>query len=167
MEEDAVPEKTAKGPVYKGMIGHRDEKGGFVIWIPNDWLQTELKRPHHGWLFMPYPGDINTSLLVEKRKLKYSVKEEDMPILLESFREGMMALPGVEVESTEESLSDSVNIFDARFTFLEGEERRKRWVRNVYWGNGQLIIIAQGRDAENFEYWLPMFFNAITTVNIL
>lgn len=162
-----MPGKYLEGAVYTGMTGHRDEKGGFIIWMPTDWIQTKLKRPHHGWLFSPYKDDINTSLLVEKRKLKYSVKEDDIPMLLESFREGMMALPGIEVESTEESLSKTINIFDARFTFLEGENRRKRWVRNIYWGNGQLLVIAQGRDPEDFEFWRPMFFNAITTLNIL
>jgi len=78
-----------------------------------------------------------------------------------------MRLPGVEVESQDESLSDSVNFFEARFTFLEGENRRKRWVRNIYWGDGQLILIAQGRTVEDFEYWLPMFYNTITTVQII
>ncbi len=156
-----------KGPVWKGMTGYRDAQAGFEIWLPSDWIQVKLKRPHHGWLFSPYKDDYNTSLLVEKRKLKYAIKEEDIPVLLESFREGMMALPGIEVESTEENLSKTVNVFDARFTFLEGETRRKRWVRNIYWGNGQLIVIAQGRDLEDFEYWLPMFFNTMTTTSII
>lgn len=162
-----MPETTAKGPVYKGMTGHQDKEAGYVIWVPSDWTQVKMKRPHHGWLYLPKKDDYNTSLLVEKHKLKYSVTEEDMPMLLESFKEGMLALPGVEVESTEESLSKSVNIFDARFTFLEGEFRRKRWVRNIYWGNGQLVLIAQGSTPEDFEYWLPMFYNSFMTLNIL
>jgi hypothetical protein len=166
-EEKKVPEQLKKGPVYTGMTTYRDNEGGYEMWLPSDWGQTNLIPPHHGMLFTPYKDDINTSLLVEKHRLKYKVTSEDMPVLLESFHAGMMALPGIEVESTQESLSATINVFDARFTFLEGEERRKRWVRNIYWGDGQLVLIAQGRTPEDFEYWLPMFYNAMVTTKIV
>lgn len=162
-----MQEKNIKRPVYKGVKGYRDTKGGYVVWHPSDWIQVKLKRPHVGMLFSPYKDDYNTSLLIEKRKLKYKVTKDDIPMLIESFHQGLNALPGVEVESTDETLGDAINVFDARFTFLEGEERRKRWVRNIYWGEGQLIMIAQGRTPEDFDYWLPMFFNSMTTTQIL
>jgi hypothetical protein len=162
-----VPETLLNSPAYTGMKLYPDNRGGYAVWLPKDWFQIKLKRNHHGMLFSPYKDDINTSLLVEKHILKYSVTKEDIDILREGFHQGMMALPGVEVESTEESLSETINIFDARFSFLEGEIRRKRWVRNLYWGNGQLVLIAQGRTVEDFEYWLPMFFNTMVTTQIL
>ena len=154
-------------PAYTGMSLHNHKSGGFSIWIPSDWHETKLKRNHVGFLFSPYPDDINTSLLVEKKKLKVTVTIEDMDILREGFHQDIRSLPGVEVESLDESLSDTVNVFDARFTFMEGETPRKRWVRNIYWGEGQLIMVAQGRTPQDFEYWLPMFYNAITTTQIV
>jgi hypothetical protein len=160
-----MPERT-KGPVYTGMKLHPSE-GGFAVWLPSDWHRRDLKRKHLGWLFTPNPEDINTCLLVEKKILKVKVKPEDADVLREGFKQGIMALPGVEVESMDESLTDTIQTFDARFTFLEGEERRKRWVRNIYWGEAQLIMIAQGRNPEDFEYWLPMFYNTIMTTQIL
>jgi hypothetical protein len=30
-----------------------------------------------------------------------------------------------------------------------------------------LVIIAQGRTVDDFEYWLPMFYNTITTLQII
>ena len=137
------------GPVYRGVKAYRDAEGGYIVWVPSDWVSVELNPGHQGRLFAPHADDYNTSFLVEKRKLKWKVTAEDMPMLLESFHEGMKALPGVEVESTEESLSPTINVFDARFTFLEGDVRRKRWVRNIYWGEGQLIMIAQGKTPED------------------
>ncbi len=155
------------GPIYRGVKAYRDAEGGYIVWVPSDWVSVELNPGHQGRLFAPHADDYNTSFLVEKRKLKWKVTSEDIPMLLESFHEGMKALPGVEVEHTEESLSSSINVFDARFSFLEGEFRRKRWVRNIYWGEGQLIMIAQGKTPEDFEYWLPMFYNTMTTASIL
>jgi hypothetical protein len=156
-----------KGPVYTGMTLHPSEKGGFAIWLPSDWHKTELKPKHVGMLFSPYADDINTCLLAEKHKLKVKVKPGDVDILREGFMEGLMALPGIEIESKEESLSDTIQVFDVRYTFLEGEERRKRWMRSIYWGNAQLVLIAQGRTVEDFEYWLPMFYNSMTTTQVL
>jgi hypothetical protein len=154
-------------PAYTGMTCQTDHKGGYSVWLPSDWHQTKLKRNHRGFLFSPYPDDINTSILVEKKKLKVTITPDDIDILRAAFQEDIRSLPGVEIELFEESLSNSINFFDARFTFLEDENRRKRWVRNIYWGNGQLIVIAQGRTPEDFEYWLPMFYNAITTIGLI
>jgi hypothetical protein len=154
-------------PAYTGVTCHIDNKGGYSAWLPSDWHETKLKRNHRGFLFSPYPDDINTSILIEKHKLKVTVGVDDIDFLSKTFQEDIRSLPGVEIESYEESRSNSVNVFDARFTFLEGENRRKRWVRNVYSGNGQLVVIAQGRTPEDFDYWLPMFFNTMTTIEII
>ncbi len=155
------------GPAYVGMTMHTDDKGGYAVWLPSDWVQFKLRRHHRGMLFSPYKDDINTSFLVEKRTLKVSVTSEDVDVLREGFQQGIKELAGVEIESQDEHLSDPIFLFEARFTFLEGENRRKRWVRNLYWGEGQLIMIAQGRTVEDFEYWLPMFYNTMVTVDII
>jgi hypothetical protein len=162
-----VPQELLGKPAYIGMTLHHDDKGGYSVWLPSDWIEYKLRRHHRGMLFSPYKDDINTSFMVEKRRLKVKITSEDIDILREGFQQGIQDLPGVEIESQNESLSDSINFFEARFTFLEGENRRKRWVRNIYWGEGQLILIAQGRTVEDFEYWLPMFYNTITTAEII
>ncbi len=162
-----MPNELLGKPAYTGMTMYPDKPGGYSVWLPSEWIKVDLKRNHHGCLYTPYPDDYNTCFLTEKHKLKITITPEDLPVLRESFYKAIQELPGVEIESTDESLSDTVNIFEARFTFLEGETRRKRWVRNIYWGDGQLVLIAQGRTPEDFEYWLPMFYNTMTTVNIL
>jgi hypothetical protein len=162
-----VPQELLGQPAYVGMKLYHDDKSGFGVWLPSDWTQYKMRGHHRGFLFSPYKDDINTSILIEKRRLKVTVTADDMDVLREGFLQGIKDLPGVEIESQDEHLTESVNLFEARFTFLEGESRRKRWVRNVYWGNGQLILIAQGRTVEDFEYWLPMFFNTMTTTQLI
>ena len=161
-----MPQELLGQPAYVGVSLHHDDKGGYGVWVPSDWTQIKLRRHHRGMLFSPYKDDINTSFLVEKRRLKFSVTPEDMDALREGFTNGIKELPGVEIESQDETLSETVNLFEARFTFLESEIRRKRWVRNIYWGEGQLIMIAQGRTVEDFDFWLPMFYNVMMTAEI-
>jgi hypothetical protein len=162
-----VPEELLGKPAYTGQTMYEDREGGYQLWLPSDWKQIKLKRKHQGMLFSPYQDDINTCFLVEKKTLKIKVTPEDMPVLREGLREGILALTGAEIESMDEALSESFNVFDARFTFLEGEARRKRWVRNIYWGEGQLILIAQGHSPEDYDYWLPMFYNTMTTARLV
>jgi hypothetical protein len=162
-----VPQELLGRPAYTGMLCHRDNQGGYAVWLPKDWNQFPLKRNLHGFLFSPYKDDLNTSILIEKRKLKYKTTEKDMPFLREAFQQGILALPGAEIESQDEDFSKTINVFDARFTYLDGEIRRKRWVRNIYWGEGQLILVAQGKDVETFEYWLPMFYNTMVTAELV
>jgi hypothetical protein len=162
-----VPEELLGAPAFTGVYLHADKVAGFGMWLPIDWTQFKMKRNHRGFLFSPYKDDINTCLLAEKHKLKFSVTVDDLPTLREGFHQGIVDLPGVEIESEDETLSDTVNLFEARFTYLDGEIRRKRWVRNIYWGDGQLVVIAQGRTPEDFEYWLSMFYNTLTTVQII
>jgi hypothetical protein len=137
-------------PAFTGVALHNDKQGGFSIWVASDWYEIKLKRNHRGFLFSPYPDDINTSILIEKKKLKIQITLQDTDLIRESFHADIRALPGVEVEFLDEKLTETIIVFDARFTFMEGENRRKRWVRNIYWGDGQLVVIAQGRTPEDF-----------------
>ena len=162
-----MTEEKREGLFFTGMYTHIDKTGGYALVMPTDWHKLPLKKGIKGMFFSPYADDINTSLLAQKKKLKFKIETGDLLLLREGFEEGIKALPGVEIESIEASYSDTINVFDARFTFMEGDVRRKRWVRNIYWGEAQLILTAQGRTVEDFDYWLPMFFNTITTCSIL
>lgn len=160
-----MPEEKPR-PRYYGMSLHADNEAGFGLWLPSDWHRFDMQNGHHGAIYSPYPDRFDTSLAAEKHKLRYAVTEEDMPALREGFDAGLQALPGIEIESQDENVSSTLIMLEARFTFLEGEARRKRWVRTIYWGNGQLVLIAQGATPAEFDYWLPMFYNTMATVEI-
>jgi len=163
-----VTEENRERPWYTGMFMHTNKEGGFSLWLPEGWYQYELKDGRRGVLFSPYPDDINTSIYAEKTKLKVKVKtDEDLAVIREAFHEAIKALPGVEIEMLDESLSSSINLFEAKYSFLDGDVRRKRWVKNIYWGRTQFVIIAQGRTEEDYQYWLPMLYNTMMTVKIM
>ena len=79
---------------------------------------------------------------------------------------GWRQFPALEIEWQDETITETLKLFEAKFTFLEGDVRRKRWLRVVYWGEGQLIMMAQGATPEDYEYWMPMFYNSLMTVEI-
>jgi hypothetical protein len=160
-----VTEPQKEAPQFSGMVQHADETG-FGIWIPTGWHETKVTEGTKGMLYSPYPDDINTGVLAITNRLKVNITDSDLPILREGFLSGVKALPGVELELETESLSNTYSFFEARFTYLDGNVRRKRWVRNIYWNKSNYIIIAQGKTVEEFDYWMPIFYNIMMTANV-
>ncbi len=158
--------KGKNGPIYQGVRKYVDVEAGYALWIPSDWHRFEMTNGHHGAIYSPYPDSFDTSFSAQKNILDYKVTEDDVPLLREGFDAGLASLPGIEIESQDEIVTSTLITLEARFTFLEGEARRKRWVRNVYWGEGQLLLIAQGATPEEFQYWLPMFYNTMMTIEL-
>lgn len=150
-------------PLYHGIFKHLDAKAGYAVWLPMGWVELEMGQGHQGTIFFPEPEEQDTYFTCESFKLSLQVTEEDVPILREGFHAGLQALSGIEVESQDETVTPTLIAFDARFTFLEERARRKRWVRNIYWGKRQIVFIAQGSTPAEFDYWLPMFYHAMMT----
>lgn len=154
------------GPRYTGISKHVAEREGYALWLPSDWHRFKMRKGHRGAIFSPRPDDYTTSFSAEKARLPYKVKKEDLATLREGFAAGLSSLPGAQIEWQEETQSEGVLALDARFTFVENGERRKRWVRVIYAGNAQLTLIAQGRTPEDFEYWMPVFYNTMMTLEL-
>lgn len=154
-------------PRYYGMFRHVDSEAGYGIWLPAGWHRIDMINGHNGVIYTPNAGNYDTSFSAEKRMLEYSVRQKDVPILRQGFKAGLEALPGIEVESQEETITSTLIVLEAKFSFLEGDARRKRWVRIIYWGKGQLTLIAQGATPEEYEYWQPMFYNTMMTAQVL
>ena len=155
------------GPRYTGLRKYPDEQGGFAVWAPIDWSSAELEPARHGTIFWPEANDSDTALVVESRLLPYEVIEADRPSLREGFKAGLAALPDLQVESEGEVSGLAAFALEARFTYTENDVRRKRWVRTIYVHRRQITLIAQGATPEEFEYWLPMFFNSIMTLELV
>lgn len=153
-------------PVYTGVRKHVHDAAGFSLWVPSDWTTFSMTEGHVGVMVGPFAESLETVLMAEKMTLPVTVKPKDAAILRKGFETGLKALPGIEIEQQEESLAATIMMFDARFTFLEGDVRRKRWVRSVYADTNHLLLIAQGKSPEEFEYWLPMFFNIMSTFEL-
>lgn len=152
-------------PVYTGVRKHVHPTG-FSLWIPGDWTTFALAAGHEGIMVGPHAGVLETIFLAEMVSLPFAVKIKEASALRKGFEAGLHALPGVEIETTDEQIGTPLMLFDARFTFLEGDARRKRWVRTLYADTRQLRLIAQGSTPAEFDYWLPMFFNIMHTFEL-
>jgi hypothetical protein len=130
-----------------------------------------MTEGHEGFAFAPAAALPDTLLLAEKTTLPFAVEESDAAELREGFMAGLQALPGLAIEMQEESILPALMLFEARFTFLDNsqpglEVQRKRWIRSFYAGTTNLVLVAQGSTPEEFDYWLPMFYNILHTFEL-
>ena len=158
--------QSKPGPRYTGIYKQIDLEAGYAIWIPTDWRKIDMVNGHDGHIYTPDKHGYDTCISTEKVELDFSITDDDIPILREGFNAGLASLPGIDIEWQDETMTDTLKLFEAKFTFLEGDVRRKRWLRVVYWGDGQLIMMAQGATPEDYDYWMPMFYNSLMTVEI-
>ena len=145
-------------PVFKGQKKYANNEEGFGVWLPDDWHKFDMKDGHIGWIFSPYEDDFNTSFTVEKHKFEYKVTPEDKDLLMEGFFEGINSLPDVEILESRSQAGKKAIVLEAQFTFTEDGQTRKRWIKSMYWGEANLVFIAQGKTIEDLEYWKSMLF---------
>lgn len=117
-------------------------------------------------LFGPSPDDNATLFAVDVKDLGIETTEKDMHALIEGFTSAIKALLNCQIESQEEWGADVVMGLEAKYTFCEDDIIRKRWVRVLYRDTHQITVTAQGATVEQFDYWLPMFYQAMMTFKI-
>jgi hypothetical protein len=78
---------------------------------------------------------------------------------------GLRRLPHCRIESSEADAVGPLLTLEARHTFRDGDATRKRWTRLVYQGRTQVRLVAQAASVALFEYWEPMFYEALRTVH--
>jgi len=155
-----------QGPVYTGIKKYADQKGGYAVWLPSNWRQIDMTAGHRGWIFTPYNDRFDTCFICEKFVLDFKVTPDDLDILKEGFLDGINRFEEAEIEETHYDSGKMVVILEAKFTFTEDGQRRKRWVKSLYWGDANLVLISQGANLEEYGYWLPMLFNAMNTYEL-
>lgn len=160
-------EEKKKQPVYTGMRKHWDREAGYAVWLPSDWRKLDMVEGHRGWIFTPYEDHYDTCFMSEKHQLDYEVNPEDAEILLEGLEAGINSLPEAVIEYKHCDTGQMVVLLEAKFTFMENGQRRKRWVKSMYWGKSNLVLIAQGATEEDYAYWEGMLFNSMMTYEIL
>ena len=153
-------------PRYTGLKKYTSEKDGYALWLPSNWNSFEMKSDRRGMIFSPHPTFSTVGFFVEKTILPFPVSKKDLPLLREGFQKGLANLASLKVETLDEVVEENILALEARLTFLDQEQTKKRWIRIIYAGEAQLTLIAEGAPPEEFEYWLPMFYNIMATLTL-
>lgn len=143
-------------PAFKGLVLQQDNEWRYYFWYPKGWHIYDLSDERNGILCSPDVQDPATFFSVEVQRLITTVQPEDLDILRKGVQEGLAQLPGLNIESTQESLSSSQIAFERIYTFQDGEMTRKRHIRLLYTGDRLYNLISQGRTEKEYTYWLPM-----------
>jgi hypothetical protein len=153
-----------KLPAFRGLNWYRDRH--FSFFRPINWTRFEWSDDRQGVLFGPSPDDPATLFAVDVKDLGLEVTSADLDDLMAGFISGIEQLPDNRIETQEKWVAGVVIGLEAKYTFREGEVVRKRWIRVLYQDTRQITVTAQGATVKDFDYWLPMFFEAMMTFKI-
>lgn len=118
-----------------------------------------------GVLFAERKDDFGTFVSIEVEDLPTPVVGSDLPELEKAFLEGLGKVPKSKILEHKSYDTGFVVGVEAHQMFEEDGERRRRWVRLLYHGGRQARLVAQGRNADEYEKWDIRFRPIMTTFN--
>jgi len=159
-----VEKKQRNKPVFNGLTWYRDQYYSFFV--PLGWPHAKWNEGKEGVIFQPDPEDKDTLLAAKVEEFDISFAADDQKDLKEGFIEGIKELSDCNIEKEEDwVIGDTIGL-EAKFTYTEEDQKRKRWIRVFYQKNRQTTIIAQGSSEDRFAYWTPTFYEAMMTTRI-
>lgn len=158
--------KREERPAFTGLVVHRDLEYHYSLLYPDGWQCLELESAGgKGVILAPAPDDVTTSFSVEARDLGMTITGQDLHALRQGLHDGLRRLRDLTIERQEDYVVGALVGLEVWHTFRDGPDAdaplRKRWTRLAYQGSTQVRLIAQGADPAAFEYWLPMFTQAM------
>lgn len=151
-------------PSFTGLLLHREPTLGYSFFVPDGWRRREmLGAEGNGILYAPDVDDDFTNFSVDGRDLGVEVGAADLSTLRAGFLRGLRQLPRSRILNSEADAIGRLISLEAQHTYRDGQATRKRWVRMLYQGTVQVRLVAQAATVEEFEYWLPMFYQSIRT----
>lgn len=155
-----------KHPVIKGLKWHRHQYYSFFI--PKEWHQFEWADDREGVIYGPDPEDPRTVFAVDVKDLGEKLQPDDLDILAEGFFGSIEQLPDCHIEERKQKVvgKGTLLTLEAKYTYTEDGRTQKRWVRVLYRDTRQVALTAQGSTPEKYDYWLPLFFEAMMTADV-
>ncbi|MEJ7653622.1 MAG: hypothetical protein WKH64_09940 [Chloroflexia bacterium] len=166
MSEGKVAERPPA--LFTGISTYQDPKGRYSIRYASDWNEFELSEERDGVMYAPPQtgDDPKTWLSIWCTELRTSVVAEDLDLLDAAFAEGLLQQQNLQIEETSnEVISDLIKL-ERVYTYEEDGAVRKRKTWVLYVGKWQIVLIWQGENSEEYEYWLPMVNYSLWSFNI-
>jgi hypothetical protein len=158
-----VSESTAL-PSFTGLLVHREPTLGYSFLVPDGWQRGEfIGAEGTAALYAPSTPEMFASFSVEGRDLGVEITSADLPDLRAGFLRGLRTLPGARVTLVDATAIGRLISLEAHQTYRDDQNVRKRWVRLLYQGTVQVRLIAQAATVQEFDYWLPMFYESMRT----
>ena len=151
-------------PAIKGLTWYREEYYSFFV--PLDWHKLDWSDDREGVVYAPDVDDPQTVFAVYINTFDTLFTPDDLDPLSEGFLESIAQLPDSEIESHHQKIAGKQLEVEAKYSFREDGEIRRRWVRMCYHQTRQIVMTAQGATLEKYDYWLPIFFETMMTARI-
>jgi len=151
-------------PAITGLTWHRHRYYSFFT--PVDWHPFTWPDGSEGDIYGPDSNDPLTVFAVSLQDLGTRLTADDLDTVAEGFFGTIEQLPEVCIEVREQKMVGKLLELEAKYTFVEQGETRKRWTRVFYHESRQVTMTGQGATVQKYDYWLPIFFQAMMTARV-
>ncbi|MBN2502342.1 MAG: hypothetical protein JXB38_16280 [Anaerolineales bacterium] len=151
-------------PAIRGLTWHRHQYYSFFT--PMDWHRFAWPDERLGEIYGPDADDPLTVFAVSVEDMGTRVSADDLGALAEGFFGTIEQLPGAQIELRDQKVVGFQLELEAKYTFVDQNVTRKCWVRVFYHMTRQVTMTAQGATVDKYDYWLPMFFQAMMTAKV-
>lgn len=151
-------------PAVQGLTWHRTQYYSFFL--PMNWHPFSWANDREGQIYGPDSNDSSTVFAVDMIDLGTPITDQDFDILAEGFFGTIEQLPACAIEARHQKAIGRLFELEAKYTFQEQAKTRKRWTRVFYHETRQVTMTAQGSTHEQYDHWLPWFFEAMITAKV-
>lgn len=144
------------GPTFEGLVLQQDRQSRYFFWYPKGWQPYALDGERIGFLCSPMSDQPTTFFSVEVTSLETTVESQDVDMLVAGVEEGLATLPGLVIESAEQSAAGNRIEIERALTFEDAGSTHRRRIRLIYDRDRLYTLISQGATVDEYTYWLPM-----------
>lgn len=156
--------QQSKYPLPTGLTLHRDQFFSFCV--PRHWRKLHWTDQREGVIYVPDLTDLFTFLAVDVQELGMCVYPSDLDTLAENFFEAIQHMPEGCIDTHHKQVMGGQLELEAKYLFREQGRICQRWTRVFYHQTRQIMVTAQGATPEKYNFWLPCFFEIMTTTTI-
>lgn len=163
----SVIDRQQAKPPLAGLMALRSDVFGYGMWRPSGWrLSSSEPREDSMQYSVLTPdgrGSPTSYFLIEASDTGKVQTSDDLLAIANTFNERVHALPNVQLQWQARWRSTNVIGFDARYTYSDGDAVSMRWVRSLYVGTRQYVLVAEAGSPEEYNAMAPLFLAMMVT----
>lgn len=163
---DSGPAVVRAQPPYADLALLSGVDGQFDVWVPADWRLSDQGKGGDTVLILTPADGSGASFTIMARQADKQVTVFDIPALAARFSTLVQALPGSQAAWQARWLQGSGYGFEARHSFADGDTQAQRWVRQIYAGDREYLLVAQAASSTDFNLYTRQFLAMMLTFRV-
>jgi hypothetical protein len=162
----AASNKQQAMPPYAGLMSVRSDTGRYDLWRPADWSVSGVDAAT--LVVAPGGQDQRAHFFIQATDTGHELTFDDLMGRITWFNDMLQFLPNSEILWQAHWIDGDVTGFEARYTSRDDEDgaASASWVRLLYVGARQYLLVAEAPSTADFDSLQPEFLAMMATFRL-